>query len=512
MRRRLVALLFIAPLVVVAPARAQVTLMQNFSGDNLNQLPAVNGGFGYIPPDTMGAAGPTTASAPGGAFVEFTNGTFTVYNEATGAVIGSQTALTTFWTNAGITGLSLNPNTGTGTTDPHVLYDPVSSRWYAVTIDVPLNRNVANRILVAVSNTTDPTAGWKGYAYTNASSAPFADYPMVGIDNKALYITTNNFSPAVYTNNTLLVVPKADLLAGGATTPNAVQVANFTSAGFSPVPVVDYNGGGNPHLLLSANGSATTLVESNVNGVVNGAGNAPTISSPTTVAVTGNVNTQNAAQTGGPNTIDTGDTRFAGSVVFHQGSNVWAINTNTIGGREALVLYRFADSNLTTPAETKVIGDAAHDYYYGSVAVTIHGDIVIGYTRSGPSEFASAYALTGHFDGTTTTLNSALAQQFTLKEGTASYNITFGGARNRWGDYSQTTIDPNNPDCVWTIQEWASPAVSFAGGTWNTQIAEFCFTQVAVPEPGPLALGAIGIGLAALKGLKVWRRRQASAA
>src|SRR5262245_28456169 len=46
----------------------------NFTGDRLADLPGLNAGFGYIPPDTMGAIGPNH-------FVEMTNGTFSVRNK-----------------------------------------------------------------------------------------------------------------------------------------------------------------------------------------------------------------------------------------------------------------------------------------------------------------------------------------------------------------------------------------------------------------------------------------------
>jgi hypothetical protein len=53
-----------------------------------------------------------------------------------------------------------------------------------------------------------------------------------------------------------------------------------------------------------------------------------------------------------------------------------------------------------------------------------------------------------------------------LKAGVGSYDYRPGGARNRWGDYSATALDPGNARAVWTFQEFAA-----ATDTWGTEIS-----------------------------------------
>ena len=43
-----------------------------------------------------------------------------------------------------------------------------------------------------------------------------------------------------------------------------------------------------------------------------------------------------------------------------------------------------------------------------------------------------------------------------LKNGSGNYSIVAGG-RNRWGDYSAISVDPNNPDAFWIAEEDAIP-------------------------------------------------------
>ncbi|HEV3167009.1 MAG TPA: PEP-CTERM sorting domain-containing protein [Isosphaeraceae bacterium] len=498
MRNCFAAFVVVTVSLAVAPtAWAQPTLVKDFTGVSLSDLPGLNSGFGFIPPDTMGAIGATQ-------FAEFTNGSFTVYDKTTGGPVGSPESLTAFWQNAGITGLSIPGGGGAGTTDPHVLFDPVSQHWFAVTIT---DGQTPNRILVGVSNTADATGTWKGFAIGNLSSpGTFADFPTVGIDRNGLFVSLNNFNGGSAASEGVLVIPKAALIGGSVA--GATQFTNIpiSSTGFTPAPIVDYDNAATSHLLVSSFNS-TSLVFSTINNTTT----SPTLSPATrTDTVAGNVNTIFASQSGGPNNIDAGDTRFGTSVVKQDGF-LWAVNTNTIAGREALVIYRF-DATTGALLETKTIGDSTHDYFYGSIAVTQNGDMIISYTRSGPTEFAGSFATWGHFDGTSMTLNTG--SQFTLHAGTGSYNVQFGGGRNRWGDYSQTTIDPNDPNTIWTVQEWASGDSPFGAGNpgnWHTQIAEFTFPQSTptIPEPSSLVLSAIGLGLVALKGIRCRRRRSA---
>ena len=104
-------------LALTAAAQAQVTIGRNVNGTNL-------GNVSLIPPDTMGAIGVDH-------FVQFVNGRFAVYNKATGGLVGLSTvADSTFWNNAGATWQ-------TALSDPRIVYDHASGRWFASELDIP---------------------------------------------------------------------------------------------------------------------------------------------------------------------------------------------------------------------------------------------------------------------------------------------------------------------------------------------------------------------------------------
>ena len=105
---------------------------------------------------------------------------------------------------------------------------------------------------------------------------------------------------------------------------------------------------------------------------------------------------------------------------------------------------------------------------------------MIGYTRVGDNtttDFASSYASIGSFNGVSTSFNAPVL----LKAGVGNYSIV-GNGRNRWGDYSATTINPNDPFDFWTIQEFAGPGSGSFPTLWDTQITEITFLHpAAVP-------------------------------
>src|SRR5262245_4410084 len=79
---------------------------------------------GFLPPDTDGAVGPNH-------YVEFINGQFKVFNKSNGSVAESRSD-SSFWTaraNVSLSGVSF-------VSDPRIVYDHSSQRWFASEITV----------------------------------------------------------------------------------------------------------------------------------------------------------------------------------------------------------------------------------------------------------------------------------------------------------------------------------------------------------------------------------------
>ncbi|MBI3861636.1 MAG: PEP-CTERM sorting domain-containing protein, partial [Planctomycetia bacterium] len=85
------------------------------------------------------------------------------------------------------------------------------------------------------------------------------------------------------------------------------------------------------------------------------------------------------------------------------------------------------------------------------------------------------------------------------KNGHGAYSIV-SNSRNRWGDFSAISLDPNDPYSFWISGEVAidGTGTSFSN-VWGTQIAQ---VEFVTPEPSAILLAAIG-----LIGLALKRRR-----
>lgn len=463
------------------------TFGTEFSGTNRNQS-------GFFPPDTMGAIGPNH-------YAEMINGAYAVYNKSNGSLV-QRISLDQFWSN----------NSGVAVSnfsfDPRIYFDSSSSRWFAVAVDA--SRSTSSGFLVAVSSGTNPTlngsgaAGWSRFRFaadgTTTAGSHWADYPTMGITNSALTIAANMF--AVTSGSTftqVVVVPKSDLTGGTPTIANrtAFQDISGGTTGFTNHPITDVSGTlTEPSRFLSAyNKPAGSLRVTAVGGTA-AAPTAPAGFGANTgfISVTARNDPPVAPQSGANDTINTGDSRFSGSVV-HVNGEYWAVHSVSVNSRSALEWYRI-NASTNGIIESGLISDPARSFYYGSIAANGQGEVVIGFSGSSDAEFVGGFVSVGR------TANYAFNQGTTsfgpvaqTVAGLANYNVVDGSGRNRWGDYSATQVDPSNPDSFWTIQEFAS-----ATNTWQTRITQINIS--AVPEPATVAMigmGISGIGLAYLR-------------
>jgi hypothetical protein len=423
-----------------------------------------------IPPDTMGAIGPSH-------FVELINGRYSVYSKTTGAEVQTST-LNNFWINAGLTsGVSLS-------FDPRVIYDHASSRWFACAVD---NRQTAaSNLQLAVSNSSDPTAGWKAFSIdADAGNTTWADFPTLGVDATGVFVAMNMFTNSgnFLQSASLLSVPKASLLAATPSLANATFFVgiNPSNSGYVLQPVVDFGPSDGRGAVLAVDFDLFGVL--NRTNVLNAGGPGASFSATTNIAVSPTSFPPDADQPGTAPHLETNDDRFSGNV-FEVGNSLWAVHNITFGGRAAL---RWYEINEVTSAvmQSGTISDPSLDFSYPSIAANSFGDVVIGFTASGPGQFASSYAVAGTTSGGVTTFQPPQL----LKAGVAEYtqiNPSDLLQRNRWGDYSATTVDPADPRRFWTTQEWVSSL-----NIWSTQITEISFhihTSVTLDGSGNLVI------------------------
>ncbi|MBA3649148.1 MAG: fibronectin type III domain-containing protein [Chitinophagales bacterium] len=395
-----------------------------------------------IPPDINGAVGITYV-------METTNQEFKIYTKS--GSLTSTVSITTFFSATG----------GSGYYDPHICYDPNNDRFI-----ICIDGNVSNGhggLFIAVSQTGNPTGNWYTYSIdATGNTSDFLDYPQMGFNTNWIVLTGNDFLGTGGNAGKIYVFNRAGLYSGtqgsvNTFTDNTVSLISpattYDNSQTTEYMVADWNGnsGGNGYVkIFTITGSATAPVYS--------AGNTIGVNQPWSESTVG------AKQLGSSNTIEDGDTRIhsciyrSGSLWFchsvflpassptHTANDWWQVNPSN---STVTQFGRIEDTNGST------------FYYYPSLDVNANGDMMIGYSMSGTSNYASAvYA----YRASTDALNT-LQSPVIYKAGVASYYKTFGSGRNRFGDYSGTAFDPSN-NSFWTFQEWANTS-----NNWATQIA-----------------------------------------
>src|ERR1041385_8515714 len=120
--------------------------------------------------------------------------------------------------NPSVNGFS---KSGDSLSDPSLLFDSQSGRWYASISDT-----TTQSIPVAISKTDNPTGSWRVYDFPfKSQSNNCSDQPFIGVSNDKFVVAVNNWAnncdwysdnrPPEFRGVQFTVADKADLLGGG---------------------------------------------------------------------------------------------------------------------------------------------------------------------------------------------------------------------------------------------------------------------------------------------------------
>jgi PKD repeat protein len=355
-----------------------------------------------------------------------------------------------------------------GTFDPQLMFDPNQNRWIFVVVKD--SNPISSEIFVGVSATEDPEGEWYLYAFdSDPANTTWCDFPSVGFNKKWIVISGNMFTSGnSFLNAAVWVIDKSDLYAGD---PNAAFTRLVPSNGFTIAPAMTYddeledlycvtnvsgNSGGDGYIRkyrITTGPLGNVIIESQ--GL---------ISSPDPWADTYPQNNGNISpQLGSSQRIDAGDSRIR-NTMFKNGS-LWFTQTIFLpaGSPSRCSVQWWQLSETGTVIQRGRVDDPSGTmfYSYSSLAVNGINDVLVGYSSFSSSQYASANYSFRTVDDPLNTLRDP----YLFKNGEAPYYKTYGGDRNRWGDYSATYADPANDLNFWTIQEYAeSPSNTW--GTW----------------------------------------------
>jgi hypothetical protein len=431
-----------------------------------------------IPPDANGAIGPKH-------FVEFINGRFAVFDKTNGQLVFGTSDIK-FWTNAGVT------ITGTqDVTDPRTVYDPSSGRWFVSMVDENLasRRQVANRFLIAVSATSDPTAAWHGFAIPSSSLNYFADFPTLGIDSNGAYVSGDLFDRFQNPVGPIVVsIPKSSLLATPPSTAGFTSsgVLSYASRGDILQSAVTTGNATTPEVVLAVGDLGldfqphSTLILSDFQ---NSSGSL-TLSGRTVLTVPAYNLPINPRQPSGTDNLDDGDARIS-AFARRVGDVLYATHAVEVDSRAAVRWYKI-DAVSRSLLESGTISDPNLELFYPSIAANDAGVVVIGCNGTSESQFVSSYAVVGQPVNGQLTFGDLLL----LKKGETNYNQQDDTGVGRWGDYSATSVDPAAPNRFWTIQTFPVGPT-----TWATQVTEIITGSGTAANPPVLSFERQGANL-----------------
>lgn len=391
------------------------------------------------------------------------------------------------------------------TSDPRCYYDPGTERWFVTMTDLGPPAGVPTSLLLAVSQGSDPTAGYDLYQFETTSDGflgvcpCFGDQPLIGADNNAFYLSTNSYGVQYFGGAQLYALSKFDLVLG--LEPYGLHWTPLPSPGPLPIPFSlqpsaspdghgDSANGGTEYFVSSYDISALKNNKVSVWAMTNTDTFGPVLGDPafTTVAV----NTESyvipiaASQKPGPIPLGKslgqpegqldGDDQRMQQVVFADG-HLWTtvgttlqVGSNVVDGAAYFVIKPNWSNGSLSAGVTRQGYVAAADAFvtYPAIAVSEAGRGAMVFTLTGPNYFPSAaYVPISLANGTGSAIRLAAAGA-APDDGFTMYPPAFNGYAGRWGDYSAAvTVDD---DSVWLATEYISRKPRDKYTNWSTFI------------------------------------------
>lgn len=427
--------------------RALTGIIQNWSGQSTYSNP----------PDDNGTAGPNH-------YMQTINVKYTIYDKM-GSLQAGPTNLNTIF--SGVPGANRNDG------DPIILWDEQAGRYLMAEFSL----GSPYYMLIAVSQTDDPTGMWDAYSFV-MNGMP--DYMKFGVWRDGYYMGTNTYS-----GNDIYVFERDEMLAGGSS-PQMVQFnnPNRPNSGFHCVLPVDNDGAfapaGTPGMFLTINdnawgggGDQLWMFELDVDWTSPGSSTFARVQQIDVAAFDSNFgsNWDNIKQPSTNQELDA-----INQVLMHR------VQYRNFSGSQTIVCNHTVDVDATDHAgirwyelehngtdwEVRQYGTYAPDgdsRWMGSIAMNGSHEIALGYSVSSNSTYPSIrYA--GQSAAENATASGILDMaEVSIYEGTASQTSS-----NRWGDYSNLSVDPSDDHTFWFTTQY-----NINGGSKGTKIASFEF-------------------------------------
>jgi len=434
---------------------------------------------GYVPPDTCGAAGPSS-------YVETVNQTLAIYSPKSTGATAVTNSFSNFWYTQG--GLA-KTDSGSFLSDPIVTYDNLIGKFIVGDQDVDSTTLVSN-FDFAVSKTNNPatltSADWNFYQISTTETGFDADYPgNFGFNHDAFVFALNMFGPG---NHVLVTSVNASDLASGV---SQSQLHFFKNdlADFSVRPTTMHDSVANdPMWLVTEHGDGHSIDVIKMGGVLS---NSATFNY-TNLAVnsySGLVVPLNPNGTGITNNIDSRILKAA-----EANNTIVATHSVSVSSTQDDARWYSIDVSSGTPTliDQGDVSAGNNTYlYYPAIDINPAGNFGMTYMRSGTdssTDFMSMY-VTGR---TPSDAKGTMEASVIVPAGAGQANYHDFTGTGRAGDLSGINVDPSDGS-FWAANEFANTE---ATANWGTAIANFTVAStttsadLSVTNSGPSSVTA----------------------
>ncbi len=417
------------------------------------------------PSDCNGSVGPNH-------YMQTVNSTYGIYNKVTGALIESG-ALSNFFP------VEL-PGGGDNDGDPIVIYDEIEQRW----LISQFKTTGIYYMLIAISKTNDPTGQWDSYSFEMNG---YPDYLKFGIWQDGYYLATNTSS-----GSDVYVFEKAAMMAGseipkyiGFTNPNRPT----TIDGFHCIMPLDNDYAlappGSPGLFITINDDAvgagtdqlwlyeckadwTTIANSTFNRV----------QQINVAPFDSNFGTglDNISQPNGKKIDAIPQVLMfrAQYINFGTYQTIMACHTVDVNNTDRAGI-RWYELQKTTGdwfvRQQSTYSPDSHSRWMGSISMNKNGEIALGYSISS-TNLPPGIRVAGQSATANASTNNLLdVPEKTIVNGTISQSSS-----DRWGDYSQMSVDPSNNADFWFTSQYM-----LSNSNKGSKITQFIFTTLCTP-------------------------------
>ncbi len=394
------------------------------------------------------------------------NSTYSIYNKTGTRLVGPTNLNLLFGT---VPGSSCNDG------DPIILYDEQASRWLVAEFSICGSNDY---MLVAVSQTNDPTGSWHRYSF-DVSDMP--DYEKFGIWRDGYYMATNTTG---LNKSDIYVFQRAQMLIGG-----TAQMVSFdnpwrptTIDGFVCVPPVDNDGAfapaGSPGLFVAFNDDAIGggsdqlwIYELAVNWTTPASSTFNRVQQIAVSAFNSNfgITWDNIKQLDTSRELDA-----IPQVVMN------VPQYRNFGTYQTMILCHTVDVDNTDHAGIRwyelrkttstwsirqqgTYAPDAHSRWMASISLSGYNSIGLGYSIS-----SSTLNPGIRYTGQTAAEYSNASGVLNVAEQTITTGTNSQTAYNRWGDYSSICLDPTDDFTFWYTNQYIG-----TNSARKTRIASF---------------------------------------